>query len=35
VTSLDNAVVNVALPSIQRDLHLGIAGLEWVAEPVE
>src|SRR6266545_315151 len=31
VTSLDNTVVNVALPSIQRDLHLGIAGLEWVA----
>src|SRR6266496_154363 len=31
VTSLDNTVVNVALPSIQRDLGLGIAGLEWVA----
>src|SRR6266700_6818762 len=31
VTSLDNTVVNVALPSIQRDLHLSLAGLEWVA----
>src|SRR6266540_297676 len=31
VTSLDNTVVNVALPSIQRDLRLSIAGLEWVA----
>jgi len=29
VTSLDNTVVNVALPSIQRDLRLSIAGLEW------
>jgi EmrB/QacA subfamily drug resistance transporter len=27
---LDNTVVNVALPSIQRDLHTSIAGLEWV-----
>jgi EmrB/QacA subfamily drug resistance transporter len=26
---LDNTVVNVALPSIQRDLHSSIAGLEW------
>src|SRR6266545_1088186 len=31
VTSLDNTVLNVALPSIQRDLHLSLAGLEWVA----
>ena len=31
VTSLDDTVVNVALPSIQRDLHLSLAGLEWVA----
>ena len=27
---LDNTVVNVALPSIQRDLHAQISGLEWV-----
>src|SRR5436189_539363 len=26
---LDNTVVNVALPSIQRDLHASIAALEW------
>lgn len=27
---LDNTVVNVALPSIERDLHIGIKELEWV-----
>jgi len=26
---LDNTVVNVALPSIQDDLHTSVAGLEW------
>ena len=26
---LDNTVVNVALPSIQRDLHATVSGLEW------
>jgi EmrB/QacA subfamily drug resistance transporter len=30
VTTLDNTVVNVALPSIQRDLHLSLSGLAWV-----
>src|SRR6266536_2784332 len=30
MTSLDNTIVNVALPSIQRDLHLSIGGLQWV-----
>jgi len=30
MTYLDNNVVNVALPSIQRDLDLTISGLEWV-----
>jgi EmrB/QacA subfamily drug resistance transporter len=30
MTYLDNNVVNVALPSIQRDLHLSISGLEWI-----
>ena len=30
VTTLDNTVVNVALPSIQQDLHVGRSGLEWV-----
>ena len=26
---LDNTVVNVALPSIQRDLHTSLSSLEW------
>jgi len=30
MTTLDNTVVNVALPSIQRDLGIGRSGLEWV-----
>jgi EmrB/QacA subfamily drug resistance transporter len=30
MTYLDNNVVNVALPSIQRDLGLSLAGLEWI-----
>jgi EmrB/QacA subfamily drug resistance transporter len=31
MTYLDNNVVNVALPSIQRDLQLSLQGLEWIA----
>jgi MFS family permease len=27
---LDNTVVNVALPSIGRDLHISLAELEWI-----
>ncbi|MGH3009406.1 MAG: MFS transporter [Gaiellaceae bacterium] len=27
---LDNTVVNVALPSIERDLHITISSLEWI-----
>jgi EmrB/QacA subfamily drug resistance transporter len=27
---LDNNVTNVAIPTIQRDLHLSVAGLEWI-----
>src|SRR4029453_3364839 len=27
---LDNTVVNVALPSTQRDLDAAISGLEWI-----
>ena len=27
---LDNTIVNVALPTIQRELHIGISELEWV-----
>jgi EmrB/QacA subfamily drug resistance transporter len=30
MTYLDNNVTNVAIPTIQRDLHLSVAGLEWV-----
>ncbi|MCU1655693.1 MAG: drug resistance transporter, EmrB/QacA subfamily [Pseudonocardiales bacterium] len=30
MTYLDNNIVNVAMPAIQRELHLNTAGLEWV-----
>jgi EmrB/QacA subfamily drug resistance transporter len=30
MTYLDNNIVNVAIPAIQRDLHLTTAALEWV-----
>ncbi|WP_211293895.1 MFS transporter [Lentzea kentuckyensis] len=30
MTYLDNNIVNVALPSMQHDLHLSVSGLEWV-----
>jgi EmrB/QacA subfamily drug resistance transporter len=30
MTYLDNNVTNVAIPTIQRNLHLSIASLEWV-----
>lgn len=30
VTALDNTVVNVALPTIQQDLDLGLGGLAWI-----
>src|SRR5256884_9715876 len=29
---LDITIVNVALPSIQRDLNAGLTGLEWVVD---
>ncbi|WP_405918059.1 MFS transporter [Streptomyces sp. NBC_00728] len=31
ITTLDNTVVNVALPTVQRELGLDVADLEWVA----
>ena len=31
---LDNTVVNVALPSIQRDLGFSASGLAWVVERI-
>ena len=30
MTYLDNNVTNVAIPTIERSLHLSVAGLEWV-----
>ena len=30
MTYLDNNIINVAIPAIQRDLQLTVAGLEWV-----
>src|SRR5216683_24308 len=30
MTYLDNNVINVAIPTIQRSLHLSVSGLEWV-----
>jgi MFS family permease len=27
---LDASIVNVALPSIQRDLHFSTSGLQWI-----
>ena len=30
MTYLDNNIINVAIPAIQRDLHLTTSGLEWV-----
>ncbi|MFJ4715369.1 MFS transporter [Streptomyces sp. NPDC088785] len=31
LTTLDNTVINVALPTVQADLALGVTDLEWVA----
>jgi EmrB/QacA subfamily drug resistance transporter len=30
IVGLDSTIVNVALPSIGRDLHAGVSGLQWV-----
>ena len=27
---LDNNIVNVAIPAIERDLHLTTSGMEWI-----
>ena len=32
IVGLDNTIVNVALPSIGRELHTGVAGLQWVVD---
>ncbi|MGE6733047.1 MFS transporter, partial [Streptomyces sp. NPDC059900] len=31
ITTLDNTVINVALPTVQRELDLTVTDLEWVA----
>ncbi|MGW3007655.1 MFS transporter [Streptomyces sp. NPDC001219] len=32
IVSLDNTVLNVALPSIQHDLHASVAGMQWTID---
>ncbi len=32
IVGLDNTIVNVALPSIQREMHASIAGLQWTID---
>ena len=32
IVALDNTIVNVALPSIQRDLHASVSGLQWTID---
>src|SRR5947209_8824620 len=29
---LDNLVVNTALPTIERQLHAGVSGLQWIID---
>jgi EmrB/QacA subfamily drug resistance transporter len=32
IVAVDNTIVNVALPSIQRDLHASVSGLQWTID---
>ena len=32
IVGLDNTIVNVALPSIQHDLHASVSGLQWTVD---
>ncbi|WP_405622027.1 MFS transporter [Streptomyces sp. NBC_01511] len=32
IVSLDNTVLNVALPSMQKDLHTTVAGMQWTID---
>ncbi|MDL4771324.1 MULTISPECIES: MFS transporter [Thermomonosporaceae] len=32
IVSLDNTVLNVALPAMQRDLHTSLSGLQWTID---
>jgi MFS family permease len=32
IVSLDNTILNVALPSMQRDFHTSVSGLQWTVD---
>ena len=32
IVAMDNTIVNVALPSIHRDLHASLSGLQWTVD---
>src|ERR1035438_8986380 len=32
IVSMDNTIVNVALPSIRHDLHASLSGLQWTID---
>jgi EmrB/QacA subfamily drug resistance transporter len=32
ITSLDNTILNVALPSIERQFHAGVTDLQWIVD---
>ncbi|MFI6908066.1 MFS transporter [Nonomuraea sp. NPDC050394] len=32
IVGLDNTIVNIALPSIRRDLHASLSGLQWIID---
>ncbi|MGA8461066.1 MAG: MFS transporter, partial [Streptosporangiaceae bacterium] len=32
IVGIDATIVNVALPSIQRDLHAPVSGLQWIVD---
>ena len=32
IVAMDNTIVNVALPSIRRDLHSSLSGLQWTID---
>ncbi|MGW7573978.1 MFS transporter [Streptomyces sp. NPDC054765] len=32
IVSLDNTILNVALPSIQRELHASVSGMQWTID---
>ncbi|MDX6313980.1 MAG: hypothetical protein QOF44_3444, partial [Streptomyces sp.] len=32
IVSLDNTILNVALPSLRRDLHASVSGLQWTID---